>query len=192
MGKFCTRSFELFLALFSLLHPILFISVLFLLRGMFTRIFGVLASTTDCSARLPPKSGLDNALYEYELFAVINHEGQIDNGHYTNYARFKDEWFRFDDDKVTHSNLSACLQSSAYMLFYVKRHLDYKPNMVPSYIRVRENEAVREKEREQEKEREKEREKEKEKERERERQRERERERVERERELEDALLATV
>jgi hypothetical protein len=31
------------------------------------------------------------ALYEYELFAVICHEGQIDNGHYTNFARFQDE-----------------------------------------------------------------------------------------------------
>jgi len=31
------------------------------------------------------------AMYEYELFAVINHEGQIDNGHYTNFARFGDE-----------------------------------------------------------------------------------------------------
>lgn len=30
-------------------------------------------------------------LYEYDLFAVINHEGQIDNGHYTNFARLHDE-----------------------------------------------------------------------------------------------------
>ena len=30
-------------------------------------------------------------MYDYDLFAVINHEGQIDNGHYTNYARFQDE-----------------------------------------------------------------------------------------------------
>ena len=30
-------------------------------------------------------------MYEYDLFAVINHEGQIDNGHYTNFARFQDE-----------------------------------------------------------------------------------------------------
>ena len=30
------------------------------------------------------------ALYDYELFAVINHEGQIDNGHYTSFARFQD------------------------------------------------------------------------------------------------------
>jgi ubiquitin C-terminal hydrolase len=32
-----------------------------------------------------------NAMYEYDLFAVINHEGQMDNGHYTNFARFQDE-----------------------------------------------------------------------------------------------------
>lgn len=93
------------------------------------------------------------AMYEYDLFAVINHEGQIDNGHYTNYARFQDEWYRFDDDKVTNSNLGACLNSPAYMCFYVKRHLDYKPYMTPTYVLARENEAVREKELEQEKER---------------------------------------
>ena len=32
-----------------------------------------------------------DVLYEYNLFAVICHEGQIDNGHYTNFARFQDE-----------------------------------------------------------------------------------------------------
>lgn len=30
-------------------------------------------------------------MYEYELFAVINHEGQVNTGHYTNYARFEDQ-----------------------------------------------------------------------------------------------------
>jgi Ubiquitin carboxyl-terminal hydrolase len=30
-------------------------------------------------------------MYEYDLFAVINHEGQMNNGHYTNYARYCDE-----------------------------------------------------------------------------------------------------
>ncbi|KIK98025.1 hypothetical protein PAXRUDRAFT_824336 [Paxillus rubicundulus Ve08.2h10] len=39
------------------------------------------------------------AMYDYDLFAVINHEGQMDNGHYTNYARLQDEWYRFDDEK---------------------------------------------------------------------------------------------
>lgn len=30
-------------------------------------------------------------MYEYDLFAVIRHDGQIDNGHYTCYARYQDE-----------------------------------------------------------------------------------------------------
>lgn len=108
-----------------------------------------------------------NVIYEYDLFAVINHEGQMDNGHYTNFARFQDEWYRFDDEKVTLANLGTCLNSTAYMCFYVKRHLDYKPYMKPTYVLARESEAVREKEMEKEKE-------------------------AARMKEVEDALLATV
>ncbi|KAF8124813.1 hypothetical protein EV363DRAFT_1403077 [Boletus edulis] len=81
------------------------------------------------------------AMYEYDLFAVINHEGQMDNGHYTNFARFRDEW-------VTLSTLGACLNSNAYMCFYVKRHLEYKPNMKPTYRVTRDNDIVREQEQE--------------------------------------------
>jgi len=106
-------------------------------------------------------------MYQYDLFAVINHEGQMNNGHYTNFARFDSEWYRFDDDKVTHSSLGACLKSSPYMCFYVKKHLEYKPHITPTYIRTRESEAVRERELEREKE-------------------------AARVKELEDALLATV
>ncbi|KAG5641869.1 hypothetical protein DXG03_004093 [Asterophora parasitica] len=106
-------------------------------------------------------------MYEYDLFAVINHEGKLNNGHYTNFARYQDEWCRFDDDKVTPSNLGACLNSAAYMCFYVKRHLDYKPYTIPTYVLARETEAVKEKEKEREKE-------------------------AARMKELEDALLATV
>ncbi|KAG7090130.1 hypothetical protein E1B28_011738 [Marasmius oreades] len=111
------------------------------------------------------------ALYEYDLFAVINHEGQMNNGHYTNFARFQDQWYRFDDDKITPSTLGDCLKSSAYMCFYVKRHLEYKPHMTPAYVLVREAEAIREKEMEKEKEAAKE---------------------AARMKEVEDALLATV
>jgi len=53
---------------------------------------------------------------------------------------------------VTHSNFGACLNSAAYMCFYVKRHLDYKPITTPSYVLMRETEAAREKELEKEKE----------------------------------------
>ncbi|GAW04998.1 ubiquitin carboxyl-terminal hydrolase 22 [Lentinula edodes] len=106
-------------------------------------------------------------MYQYELFAVINHEGQMDNGHYTNFARLNSGWYRFDDDKVTLSSLGACLKSTPYMCFYVKKHLEYKPHITPTYIRTRETEAVREKALEREKE-------------------------AARQKELDDALLATV
>lgn len=98
-----------------------------------------------------PYPGPD-AMYEYDLFAVICHEGQIDNGHYTNFARFQDEWYRFDDEKVTPATLTQCLKSSAYMCFYVKKHLDYKPYIIPTYVLIREGEIVKERQREREKE----------------------------------------
>lgn len=38
------------------------------------------------------------------------------------------------------------------MCFYVKKHLDYKPYMTPSYVLIRETEIVKERQREREKE----------------------------------------
>lgn len=67
-----------------------------------------------------------DSMYEYDLLAVVNHEGQMDGGHYTNFARCHDRWYRFDDEKVTRSTLQECLRPSAYMLVYVKRHLNYR------------------------------------------------------------------
>lgn len=33
-----------------------------------------------------------DSMFEYELFSVINHEGQtISNGHYTNFCRYQDD-----------------------------------------------------------------------------------------------------
>lgn len=42
-----------------------------------------------CSFSDPARLG-PSALYEYELFAVVIHEGQVNSGHYTNFARFGD------------------------------------------------------------------------------------------------------
>nr|VWO95161.1 Uncharacterized protein [Ganoderma boninense] len=186
-------------------------------------------------ATLVPDRNLGpEAMYDYDLFAVVCHEGQIDNGHYTCFARSHDEVrplpisvsrlhssspsacdavcspalaltltarhaagcvaIAFLPDtrhprirrtvvpirrrqvrarllsslhagslslilplllrshRVTHSTLGTCLSSQAYMCFYVKRHLDYRPYVTPSYITAREQEAVKEKEREREKE----------------------------------------
>ncbi|KZS92407.1 cysteine proteinase [Sistotremastrum niveocremeum HHB9708] len=108
--------------------------------------FTSFGSNSEATSNIGP-----DILYDYDLFCVVNHEGAMDNGHYTNFARFEDEWYRFDDDKVTHAKLSQVLASNAYMLFYVKRQLDYHPVIRPSYVVSREKEAQREREREKEK-----------------------------------------
>ncbi|KAF9307407.1 hypothetical protein BGZ74_003882 [Mortierella antarctica] len=69
--------------------------------------------------------------YVYNLFAVINHQGKMDTGHYTAFAKHRGEWFSLDDHKVTLATQKEVLDSKAYMLFYVKQTLDYDfPNAV--------------------------------------------------------------
>ncbi|KAF5334866.1 hypothetical protein D9758_014272 [Tetrapyrgos nigripes] len=151
-------------------------------------------------AQIPAINFGPEIMYEYDLFAVINHEGEMNNGHYTNFARFGDEWYRFDDDKVTVSTLGACLKSPPYMCFYVKKHLEYKAHVTPTYVLIQKTEAVKEKERELQLEREREQERERA---EREREREKEMEILkeaeaeaaraqEVDKEVEDELLATI
>ncbi|KAG8714337.1 hypothetical protein FRC08_012076 [Ceratobasidium sp. 394] len=101
--------------------------------------FGATLNMAPFSSVMARRGGNKNpgpdSMYEYDLLAVVNHEGQMDTGHYTNFARCQDRWYRFDDEKVTRSSLQECLRSSAYMLVYVKRHLNYRasdePPMMP-------------------------------------------------------------
>ncbi|KAG8745108.1 hypothetical protein FRC10_008719 [Ceratobasidium sp. 414] len=98
--------------------------------------FGATLNMAPFSSVMARRGGNKNpgpdSMYEYDLLAVVNHEGQMDTGHYTNFARCHDRWYRFDDEKVTRSSLQECLRSSAYMLVYVKRHLNYRASDEPS------------------------------------------------------------
>lgn len=57
-------------------------------KSSFAMCFGV---QTERNSRFAIRYPGPESMYEYDLFAVINHEGQINNGHYTNFARFQDE-----------------------------------------------------------------------------------------------------
>ncbi|WVF65721.1 hypothetical protein IAT40_000452 [Kwoniella sp. CBS 6097] len=72
---------------------------------------------------------LPDSLFLYDLFAVVTHEGKLDNGHYWADVREGEEWWHCDDDKVTPTTLSSVLSQKAYMLFYVKRSLAYAQPM---------------------------------------------------------------
>lgn len=56
----------------------------------------------------------------YELFAVINHTGLVNTGHYI--ALIKNstgQWFKFDDSVISHVSASEVRATKAYLLFYI-------------------------------------------------------------------------
>uniref|UniRef100_H3BXI0 Ubiquitin carboxyl-terminal hydrolase n=1 Tax=Tetraodon nigroviridis TaxID=99883 RepID=H3BXI0_TETNG len=59
----------------------------------------------------------------YDLIAVSNHYGGLRDGHYTSYARHKDnaQWYYFDDSKVTFAAEDQIVTSAAYVLFYQRQ-----------------------------------------------------------------------
>lgn len=66
----------------------------------------------------------DHAIYD--LFAVVNHIGKIDSGHYTALVRREGAWFRCDDEKVSIAkDVQKVVRSEeAYLIFYVQRYVN--------------------------------------------------------------------
>lgn len=59
----------------------------------------------------------------YDLYAVSNHFGGLDGGHYTAYAMnpvYK-KWFNFDDSDVSSMSANETNTKAAYVLFYKRR-----------------------------------------------------------------------
>ncbi|XP_067932350.1 ubiquitin carboxyl-terminal hydrolase 22-like [Watersipora subatra] len=69
----------------------------------------------------------DDQRYRYTLFAVVNHIGNIESGHYINYIKQgKSSWFKCDDHLITKTTLQEVLNSEGYLLFYHKKVLEYQ------------------------------------------------------------------
>eukprot|EP00835_Amoeboradix_gromovi_P004720 NODE_387_length_9532_cov_0.176402.p1 type:complete len:547 gc:universal NODE_387_length_9532_cov_0.176402:7895-6255(-) len=66
------------------------------------------------------KYSTDNNMW-YELFAVIQHRGKLDSGHYTMYSKYNERWFLFDDHKVDQVSPEEVLNTKAYLLFYCRK-----------------------------------------------------------------------
>lgn len=50
--------------------------------------------------------------YRYSLFAVVNHIGTIETGHYTAYIRqHESQWFKCDDALITKAAVEDVLES---------------------------------------------------------------------------------
>jgi len=57
----------------------------------------------------------------YDLFAVSNHYGTLGSGHYTTFAQLKDQWYCFDDSRVSTISESTVKSPAAYILYYLHR-----------------------------------------------------------------------
>lgn len=59
----------------------------------------------------------------YDLYAVSNHYGSLNGGHYTAYAKnpINKKWYEFDDSDVTKLDSSKIPTKASYVLFYRKR-----------------------------------------------------------------------
>ena len=55
----------------------------------------------------------------YQLYAIIVHEGTIDQGHYLSYCKSDGEWSEYNDDLVIPVATEQVINNkSAYLLFY--------------------------------------------------------------------------
>lgn len=53
---------------------------------------------------------------KYSLFAVVNHQGTLESGHYTSFIRqHKDQWFKCDDAIITKASIKDVLDSEGYV-----------------------------------------------------------------------------
>ncbi|EGF82316.1 hypothetical protein BATDEDRAFT_32836 [Batrachochytrium dendrobatidis JAM81] len=83
-----------------------------------------------------------NPTYKYSLFAIVNHEGKIDTGHYKAYAKCRDQWFMFDDHTVTMTTQRVALESNGYMCFYIRDNAEYAPSTITDVIEMSQGQRV--------------------------------------------------
>lgn len=80
-----------------------------------------------------PKENLDLSNYvigpntmsaQYDLYAVVNHAGGLNMGHYYAYCKNQNTWICYNDGKVFGIDESEVVTSNAYLLFYKKKVMD--------------------------------------------------------------------
>jgi ubiquitin carboxyl-terminal hydrolase 2/21 len=58
----------------------------------------------------------------YNLTAVVNHQGNLFDGHYTANVLINDSWYLFDDEIITKVNVFNYANPNAYILFYTNQN----------------------------------------------------------------------
>ncbi|CAJ0919201.1 unnamed protein product, partial [Mesorhabditis belari] len=74
-------------------------------------------------------SALKRQYNRYELYAVVQHSGSMDTGHYTCFVRRGQQWFKCDDDAVYAVPPSTVSMAECYLLFYQTTALKFQSPM---------------------------------------------------------------
>ena len=62
---------------------------------------------------------INHLFNRYCLFAVVNHSGTIETGHYTAFIRqHRDQWFKCDDHLIVRASVKDVLDSEGYVNNY--------------------------------------------------------------------------
>ncbi|KAG9508469.1 Ubiquitin carboxyl-terminal hydrolase 8, partial [Fragariocoptes setiger] len=80
----------------------------------------------------PPMNGGATKSNRYDLYAVVNHYGTLDGGHYTSFCHVHQwhGWYKFDDNEVSEMNKANVCTKGAYILFYASQS-GYFPSKNP-------------------------------------------------------------
>lgn len=62
--------------------------------------------------------GPDKDHSKYDLFAIIQHIGTLENGHYTSICNNFGNWYKYNDSNVKEADINREDNSNAYILFY--------------------------------------------------------------------------
>lgn len=74
--------------------------------------------SVDCTYVLP-QSAYGSTPSKYHLYAVVNHYGHLDGGHYTAFCKLENQrWYTFDDSNVSEMKDTDVCGQAAYILFY--------------------------------------------------------------------------
>lgn len=91
--------------------------------------FDLLNNKNNCLIDCPLKNldltkyvlGYNKSSFIYDCYAICNHMGGTNGGHYTCFVNNNDKWFCFNDSSVQKINTEQLITPSAYCLFYRKK-----------------------------------------------------------------------
>jgi len=60
--------------------------------------------------------------YQYQLYGVISHSGNMTGGHYVAYIKAEEKWYYTSDTHVTEVSEKRVIESEGYIMFYRLNH----------------------------------------------------------------------